>query len=77
MLLSNCDIGGNILESRTRFNLDFSFLEKVKYKKLWVLENIHRKDDIIKEIESRSKKVEDVHANGHVTLVKLMDEHFP
>jgi hypothetical protein len=54
-------------------NLDFSFLDKVKYKKLWVLENIPRKNDIIKEIEERCKTEDEVQMNGHKVLVKLMD----
>lgn len=70
-------MGGNILESVTRFNDDFSFLDKVEHKKLWVLDNLPRRNDIIKMIEERTKGKEDFEANGPAILVRLMDEHFP
>lgn len=59
MLLSNCDVGGNVLESRTRFNYDFSFLDTVEHKKLWVLDGLPRRNEILKMIEEKTKNKED------------------
>jgi hypothetical protein len=47
LLLSNCDVGGNILESCTRFNYDFTFLNKVEHKKLWVLDGLPHGKEVL------------------------------
>lgn len=64
LLLSNCDVGGNILESRTRYNFDFSFLDQLPYKKLWVLESLPRKNEILEMIRKEAKNEEDMQQRG-------------
>jgi hypothetical protein len=52
-------------------------MDKVEHKKLWVLDGLPRRDEILKMIEARTNSKEEMEQKGPVILVKLMDENFP
>jgi hypothetical protein len=48
-------------------------MDKVEHPKLWVLDGLPRRNQIIKMIAERTNGKEDFEKNGAITLVKLMD----
>ncbi|KAL4499303.1 hypothetical protein ABPG72_006889 [Tetrahymena utriculariae] len=82
MVLSNCDIGAKVLESKEIYkNDDFSFLEQYKYPNLWSIYELLDKEkssQIIQQIEEKCGHDEkEVIRVGHLKLLEFMKDIYP
>ncbi|EGR29140.1 phosphoglycerate mutase, putative [Ichthyophthirius multifiliis] len=82
MLLSNCDIGGRILESKEDFpEYDFSFLEQYENPILWNVYELTNKQKV-QEIEANIKNIcvqesIQIKKHGHFKLLEIIKQMFP
>ncbi|KRX09965.1 hypothetical protein PPERSA_08366 [Pseudocohnilembus persalinus] len=81
MLLSSCDIGSLVLESKKEFDeFNFDFLQNYENPLLWVvyeLSDENAKNDLLQQIKSQCKDEEEFQTQGHIKLLEIMKNKYP